>query len=206
MYKSIIFDVDGTLVDTEKLLFTTLQKVVKDELNKDSELEELVSLFGLTNEIILEKLGIKDIERAVGKWRGYIKNDFHFIKLFDGIKTTLNRLYDLNIYTGIVTSRSKQEVIEDLYPLNLNKYMKTIISSDKTTKHKPDPEPILKFIEESKIDPSTAIYIGDTKYDMKCANSAGIDFALAGWGAKSVEGIDKASYMLKKPSDILDIL
>lgn len=206
MYKSVIFDVDGTLIDTEEVILTALQRVVKEELNEDKKLDELAFYFGLTDDITYDGLGIKNAERATDKWRKYIKDNSQLIKVYKDMEQTLKRLYDLNIYTGIVTSRTEQELINDLYPLKLQEYVKTIISADETEKHKPDPEPILKFIEVSKIDPSSAIYIGDTIYDMKCAKSAGIDFALALWGAKTTDGIDKASYMLEKPSDILNIV
>lgn len=206
MYKSVIFDVDGTLIDTEKPILISLQKVVEEELNEYKELNELSFSFGLTDDITFKMLGIKNMERATDKWREYIKKNSHLINVFKDIEDTLKMLNDLNIYTGIVTSRTEQELVNDLYPLHLHEYMRTIISADATTKHKPDPEPILKFLEVSKIDPSSAIYIGDTIYDMKCAGSAGIDFALAHWGAKSTEGIDRARFILENPSDILKIV
>lgn len=206
MYKSIIFDVDGTLIDTEEGILVSLQKVVKEELNQDKKLNELKFSLGLTDDIALGMLGIKNIASASNKWREYIKEYSHLIKVYNGIEEVLRKLNELEIYTGIVTSRTEQEIIDDLYPFMIHKYMKTIISADDSIKHKPEPEPILEFIKVSKIDPSSAIYIGDTIYDMKCANSAGIDFALALWGAKTAEGIDNAKYILKGPSDILKII
>lgn len=67
------------------------------------------------------------------------------------------------------------------------------------------PEPLLKFIELSEVDKSETIYIGDTKYDLDCALGAGIDFALALWGAKSSIGID-ANYILENPKQILELV
>ncbi|QAT39172.1 HAD family hydrolase [Clostridium sp. JN-9] len=206
MYKSIIFDVDGTLIDTEEGILVPLQRVVKEELNQDKKLDELKFSLGLTDDIALGMLNIKNIKGASDKWRKYIKEYSHLIKVYSGIEEVLRKLNELDVYTGIVTSRTKQEIIDDLYPFMIHRYMKTIISADDSIKHKPEPDPILEFIKVSRIDPSSAIYIGDTIYDMKCANSAGIDFALALWGAKTAEGINNAKYILKDPSDILKII
>jgi phosphoglycolate phosphatase-like HAD superfamily hydrolase len=87
----------------------------------------------------------------------------------------------------------------------LNDFFKLAVCADDTEKHKPNPDPILKFIEISGDDKSKTIYIGDTKYDMECAFGAGIDFALALWGAKSSIGIN-ANYILESPSQVLDLI
>lgn len=206
MYKCVIFDVDGTLIDTEEGILASLKRVVKEELNQDIDLDKLRFALGITGDAALSKLGIKNIAKANQNWIKYIEDYSHLIKVYDGIEEILIRLNNAGIYTGIVTSRTVQEIENDLLPFGLQKYINTIISADDTEKHKPDPDPLLKFIEVSKTSPSSALYIGDTIYDMKCANSAGIDFALALWGAKSADGITCAKYLLKDPDEIRNIV
>lgn len=206
MYKCVIFDVDGTLIDTEEGILASLKRVVKEELSQDIGLDKLRFALGITGDAVLSKLGIKNIAKANQNWIKYIEDYSHLIKVYDGIERILIKLNNAGIYTGIVTSRTVQEIENDLLPFGLQKYMNTIISADDTEKHKPDPDPLLKFIEVSKTSPSSALYIGDTIYDMKCANSAGIDFALALWGAKSLGGITCAKYLLKDPDEIWDII
>jgi phosphoglycolate phosphatase-like HAD superfamily hydrolase len=105
----------------------------------------------------------------------------------------------------IVTSKTKEEFLNDFVPFGLINYFKLVVCADDTEKHKPNPEPILKFIELSGADKSKTIYIGDTKYDMDCAFGAGIDFALALWGAKSSIGIN-ANYIFENPKQILELI
>jgi HAD superfamily hydrolase (TIGR01549 family) len=206
MYKCVIFDVDGTLIDTEEGILASLKRVVKEELNQDIDLDKLRFALGITGDAALSKLGIKNIAKANQNWIKYIEDYSHLIKVYDGIEEILIRLNNAGIYTGIVTSRTVQEIENDLLPFGLQKYINTIISADDTEKHKPDPDPLLKFIEVSKTSPSSALYIGDTIYDMKCANGAGIDFALALWGAKLLGGITCAKYLLKNPDEIWNIV
>lgn len=205
MYKHIIFDIDGTLLDTEKAVLLSLQKLVFEELNKDLSFDELRFAFGLPGEVTLKKLGITNISDCNVKWNKYLKDYFHHVKIFDDIKDTLIRLNEIGISTGIVTSKTKEEFINDFVPFELNHYFKLIVCADDTEKHKPDPDPILKFIELSGADKSKTIYIGDTNYDMECAFGAGIDFALALWGARSSIGI-KANYILDNPKQILELV
>ena len=204
MYNCIIFDIDGTLLDTEIAVLSSLQKLVFEELNENLSFDELRFALGIPGEVALNRLGITNILDCNVKWNKYLKEYFHNVKVFDDIKDTLIKLNEIGILTGIVTSKTKEEFLNDFVPFELNNYFKLVVCADDTEEHKPNPEPILKFIELSGANKSKTIYIGDTKYDMDCALGAGIDFALALWGAKSSIGIN-ANYILENPRQILKL-
>ncbi|APC39268.1 HAD family hydrolase [Clostridium estertheticum] len=205
MYNYIIFDVDGTLLDTEIAVLSSLQKLVSEELNKNYSFEELKFALGIPGEVALNKLGITNILECSEKWNVYLKEYFHHVKIFDDIKESLVKLNEMGVSIGIVTSKTKEEFLNDFVPFGLSNYFKLVVCADDTEKHKPNAEPLLKFIELSEVDKSKTIYIGDTKYDLDCALGAGIDFALALWGAKSSIGID-ANYILENPKQILELV
>ena len=205
MYNYVIFDIDGTILDTEFAVLSSLQKLVLEELNKDFSFEELRFALGIPGEATLNKLGITNLSQSNEKWNKYLKEYFHHVKVFDDIKDTLDELSAMGISIGIVTSKNKEEFINDFVPFGLSNYFNLVVCADDTKKHKPDPEPILKFIELSGADKSQTIYIGDTKYDMDCAVSAGVDFALALWGAKSSKGIN-VNYILENPKQIIELI
>ena len=127
------------------------------------------------------------------------------VKVFDGIEETLITLGERGIAKGIITSRTREEFLVDFVPTGLAKYFDTVICADDTTKHKPDPEPMKKYIEITGCDPSKALYIGDTLNDMKCTDGTGVDFALALWGTRQKEEIN-AKYKIERPQQILDII
>ncbi|MBE6087821.1 MAG: HAD family hydrolase [Clostridium beijerinckii] len=204
MYNCIIFDIDGTLLDTEIAVLSSLQKLVFEELHENLSFDELRFALGIPGEVTLNKLGITNILDCNVKWNKYLKEYFHNVKVFDGIKDTLIKLNEIGILTGIVTSKTKEEFLNDFAPFKLNNHFKLVVCADDTEEHKPNPEPILKFIELSGANKSKTIYIGDTRYDMDCALGAGIDFALALWGAKSSIGIN-ANYILENPKQILKL-
>ncbi|GKU76026.1 HAD family hydrolase [Paenibacillus sp. L3-i20] len=205
MYTSIIFDVDGTIINTEKAVIGSLQKTLKQLLNQDFTSEELSFVLGIPGSTSLPMLGIKNIDEANTIWNDYMKQFYAEIYIYPHFDLMLKTLHDANITTGIVTSKTKEQLEEDFVPFGLMKYLPFVVTADDTLKHKPNPEPLQKFIEISGVNKSKAIYIGDTIYDMQCAADAGIDFGLALWGAPSPDSVH-AQYKLNDPMDILKLI
>ncbi|MBH5317490.1 HAD family hydrolase [Paenibacillus sp. GSMTC-2017] len=205
MYSCIIFDVDGTIINTEKAVIGSLQKTLKDLLGRNFAREELAFVLGIPGSISLPMLGIQNVDEANILWNDYMKQFYTDIHVYPNFDLVLKTLHDANIKTGIVTSKTKQQLQDDFIPFGLMKYLPFAVTADDTLKHKPNPDPLHKFIEISRVEKSEAIYIGDTVYDMQCAADAGIDFGLALWGAPSVDGIH-AQYKLEDPLDILKLI
>lgn len=205
MIKCVVFDVDGTLIDTGEAIISSLQKVLKEDLGKEFSKEELAFAFGIPGAATLEKLGVKDIDSSLGKWIKYLDEFSGSMKVFDGIEDCLKKIKALNIKAGIVTSKTKEEFEGNFVPFGLKNYFDFVVCADDTDRHKPHPEPLLKLLEMCGHKNSEIVYIGDTKYDKQCAEGAGVKFGLALWGAKSSEGFE-SSYILQAPCDILNII
>lgn len=204
MYEYIVFDIDGTLIDSEKAAITSLQKTLFEETQRKYGYEELIWIFGLPGQVSLSKLGVQNIEEVHEKWMKYLKESHHMMEVFDGIEPVLQRLKEEGVTCGIVTSKTKEELDNDFVPFRLMPYFQHATCADDTKKHKPDPEPILKFIDVSGAKPDRTLYVGDTVYDMKCAHAAGVSFALAMWGAGDTE--IPAEYKPQKPTDLLGLI
>lgn len=184
MSKTILFDVDGTLIDTEKTIIKSFQKTLKETLNIEPAAEELFYVLGIPGTKAVQKYA-KTPEQGQAILKLWEQNDhqmFHYSKLFTGIENTLQQLHTQGTKLGIVTSRTNQEMQVVLRNFDIGQYFDTFITASKTKLHKPNPEPILKAIETLKIDPLETIYIGDSIYDFQCAQNANVEFALASWG------------------------
>lgn len=202
MYNSVIFDVDGTLIDTEEAVMKGLQKMLKNRYDKEMSRDELIFVFGIPGADSLPMLGIEDAEPAQDLWNKYIHEYWDKVGIYDGVLPLLEGLKEKGAVTGIVTSKNSQELIDDFHPFGLADYLPYTVCSSDTVKHKPHPEPLLKFLELSGADPARSIYIGDTIYDYRCARDAGIDFGLALWGCVNPDPID-AQIAFERPQDIL---
>lgn len=208
MSQTILFDVDGTLVDTEKTIIKSWQKTLKDTLNIEPAAEDLFYVLGIPGTKAVERYA-QNSEQGQELLELWEKNDhamFHYSQLFDGINEMLQKLTNHGIQLGIVTSRTDQEMQIVLNNFDLKKYFATFITASKTKLHKPNPDPILKAIETLKIDPAETLYIGDSIYDFQCAKNANVEFALAGWGAKDNPEFAKADYLLQVPDDLVKLV
>ncbi|ACA40080.1 HAD family hydrolase [Lysinibacillus sphaericus CBAM5] len=206
MLQAIIFDVDGTMLDTEKAILQSLQRTLREETQKEYACEELRFALGIPGKDTLQRLNVEDIEAVHQKWSAAVLDFSHEVSVFPNLEAVIQSLASKPLELGIVTSKTRQEVIDEFDPFGLSEYFTQIISASDTEQHKPHPEPLLKCLELLQIAPENAIYIGDSIYDLQCAKDAGAKFALALWGAKTTEGYEEADYVLQEPSDILTLI
>lgn len=183
-YKQIVFDVDGTLIDTEYAVLHSLQDTIKHMTGKNIEIEKLTFALGITGNDALTCLGVEDVSGALSLWDKNMKKYMDRVCIFDMIIDLLKQLDRAGYELGIVTSKTREEFANEFSIFGVDDYFKTVICADDTDEHKPNPAPLLKYIELTKCKNEDLLYIGDSEYDLKCAMKAGTDFALAGWGAK----------------------
>jgi len=204
-YKHIVFDIDGTLIDTEYMILFSLQKTVMQIKNINLGFNELNFALGIPGRDALRILEVADPVEALKIWAVNMKELLHTVIVFDGIKEVLEELKNEKIILGIVTSKRKSEYLTDFIPFGISEYFKTIICADDTELHKPNSDPLVKYLEKSGIGSKEVLYIGDSIYDMQCATAAGIDFGLALWGCNSENPIE-ATYILFHPREVRSIL
>lgn len=202
MIKSVIFDIDGTLLDTEYAVLNSLRDTIWELKNENIELSELAFALGIPGKSALEQLGITDTKNGSIIWNACLTRYSKTIRLFDGVAETLEELKNRGYKLGIITSKSREEYKSDFTPFGLDSYFDTVICAGDSHRPKPFPDPMLKYLELSGANKDEAIYIGDTVYDLQCALDAGVAFGLAMWGCHNLNGI-QADYSFNRPADII---
>ncbi len=182
-YQHIIFDVDGTLVDTEYSVLHSLSDTIRELTGEEMAPGKLTFALGITGIDVLKKLGFQDLEGAMKLWLEKLLPYKDTNQLFPGIHLLLHRLKDQGATLGVVTSRTRALFDAELPRLGITDLLDHVICSDDTKTHKPTAAPLQKYIERSGAKPEEMVYIGDSVYDKGCAENAGVDFILAGWGA-----------------------
>lgn len=198
-YKHIVFDIDGTLIDTTYAVLHSLQDTIYEITGKTVSIGTLTFALGITGECALKKLQIQNIPFALALWDKNMENYQNTVRVFEGIPPLLQVLSDKGYNLGIVTSKTKAEFIKEFSHFNIRKYFDIVVSADDTAKHKPDPAPLLKYKEIANDE--QFLYIGDSPYDAECAKAAGIDFAIAGWGCINKNIV--ADYYFTSPAEAL---
>mgnify|MGYP005773462543 CR=1 FL=1 len=202
-YKTFIFDLDGTLIDTENAVLKTWQYTL-NEYGYNASMEKIRVVLGVTTEIGLQRLGVKADDNYGSNWQ---KNYEKFAKdcdYFTGAKEMLMKLKSLGCILGAVSSRCKKEYEMYFNNFDFDILFDYVILEEDTIKHKPEPEPLLKFLEISNSNPKESIYIGDMPSDVQCANNAGITSAFVKWNGSNVDAID-ADFVFKSTSEVIDL-
>lgn len=204
-YKHIVFDIDGTLIDTGQASLKAWQAVVYNMLGKKLALSDLHFTLGISNESALKRLNLHDTAKAEKLWDEFYPQLARDVKVYSGIKDILEWLKQNAYALGTVTSKNLKEYNEDFLRFGLDRYFTVNICSDHTKLHKPNPDPLLKYLELSNAAATETLYIGDTVYDMQCAKACGVKRALACWN-NEVNKETEADYYFNAPADLKTIL
>ncbi len=202
--KGILFDLDGTVLNTQKMNIIPLQKLILEELGKSISYENLLEYSAYPGKKTLELLGFKNIETSYDKWVKYVNEFEEGAILYKGFDTVFRKLYEKQIKIGIVSSKTRKQYEIDFIPTNLEKYIQCLVLAEDTINHKPNPEPLLLGAKLLNLNPENIIYIGDTFADEIACKKANMKFALASWGAIQTINIT-CDFFLKLPEDILKI-
>lgn len=208
MLTTILFDVDGTLIDTEFVMINSFKKTLKDEKNLSLSTEDVLYILGIPGRAALKKYiqSADEIEALMKIWDENIQELSHYTKVFEGIPELLAQLKQRKLKLGIVTSGTSEELKDGFGRFGYNDYFDVIVTASDTKRHKPEPDPVLKALDLLQVERTEALYLGDSVYDMRCARSAGVSFALAKWGAKENPEFSKADYALGQPDEVLRLL
>ncbi len=209
-YQHILFDLDGTIFNTEYTYMSTLLAVLKTlKPDTDETYESLIRFMGTTVRETKIALGLDeyDDEELTALWVNKLKDYERHIHPYEGVMGVIEYLYKKGIKLGIITSRTYDynEVLDDIvspHPTPLKPYFPYVICASDVKKPKPSGESILKYMEITGARREEILYIGDTEADFLCARDSGVDFGLAVWGSRVNHTLNCAHYFLN-PWDIV---
>lgn len=204
-YNHVIFDIDGTIVDNDFSILQSLQDTLHELTGIIHSHEELHMALGVPEYAPLKYYNLPDMGEASKRWTANKAIYAHRVKPFPDVVQLLKELKQAGASLGIVTSRRRAEYISDFFPYGLHPLFETVICSDDTLRHKPEPDPLLAYLEQSKTAKIDAIFIGDSHYDMECASAACVDCGHALWGEGRTKH-SKATYHFGTAAELRDLL
>ena len=204
-YKHIIFDIDGTLVDTYQTGLGSLQVTIKEFLDEDVSLKSLEKYFGIPSFQAAEMIYPKDPKLFLDVWEEHYVAMRHYSHFFDGAIELLEKLKADGKKLGIVTSRALYELQQDPIMAPVLYFFDIIVTSADSEKFKPDPEPALAYLAKAGVTAEECLYVGDTRFDSECARGAGVDFALVAWNDTDVAKGVPADYRVSNADEIYEI-
>ena len=215
MIDTILFDFDGTIMDTNDVIIGSWQHVYRTLRGEEGDLDYILSSFGEPLEYSMEKSFPEvDTDVAVKIYRDWHRDRFvDMIRLFPGIIEMLEEVRRRGYKTGIASSRLRITLNQGLQKYDLEKYFDVIVAVEDIEEAKPAPDTAYKVLEKLGSKPENAILIGDSRLDIGCARNAGIPSVLVGWSAtlagKTKEDFapDEApDYIIQSPEELFDII
>lgn len=204
-YKAVIYDIDGTVLNTLNMNMYPLIKIIKEETGEDWTFEDVLKFAPYPGMKVMEELQVKDKEKTYARWVQYVNEYEEGATLYDGFEDVF-KAFEGKIIQAVVSAKTTKQYQIDFVDKGLDQYMQVAILADDTDKHKPDPEPLFECLKRINVKPSEAIYIGDALSDYLASKNAHMDFGYAKWGSVSSKGIDEATYIFETPLELLKLL
>lgn len=209
MNKGILFDLDGTLLDTNKLIIESFKHTYKTHLNIDVDEKEIVKYFGEPLSTTLKRYSEEKLNDMLETYRAFnFLNHDSMTVIIEGVEETLEGLASKGIKLAVVTSKRELMARKGLKLFNIEKYFNTIITPECTHKHKPEPEPIYEACKNLNINPHESIMVGDSSFDILCGKNAGSKTCLVNYTVLDKSEIARYTpdYRIDKMKDILSII
>jgi pyrophosphatase PpaX len=209
-YGTVLFDLDGTLIDSGSLILASFRHATQTVLGRVIADEVLMANVG--GHGIHAQMRELDEERAdelVRVYREHNMSIYRRVSAFPGIPEQLDRLREQGRRLGIVTVKSRPTVELTLEVLPFLRRFETVVTGDDTERHKPEPEPLLLALSRLGVEPAGAAYVGDSPFDIRAAKAAGMAAVAVGWGKihplsrLEAEGPDE---IVHEPAELADVL
>ena len=186
--QAVLFDLDGTLVDTAPD-FARVLNTLRQDHQKDELAYEMIRSQVSNGARALTTLAFGDADtnpdfdtHLSALLERYLEGLAEEACLFSGLDTTLASLQENHIAWGIVTNKPSRYTLPLLKGLKLEHGCAVVICPDNVTHRKPHPEPILKACAAIGADPAQSVYVGDHARDIESGRRAGCFTIAAGWG------------------------
>lgn len=215
MIDTVLYDFDGTIMDTNDVIIGSWQHVYKTLRGEEGDLTYILSTFGEPLEYSMET-SFPEVskEESVKIYRDWQKEHFlDMIHLFPGVEEMLAEVKARGYRTGIATSRLSESLHRALSHFDLYKYFDAIVAVEDIEEAKPAPDTIYKVLDKLNAHPENAIMMGDSRLDILCARNAGVPSVLVGWSAtlagKTKEDFasgEAPDFIIQKPEELLEII
>jgi len=181
---TVLFDLDGTVIDTGPLIAESFRHAVRTVLGKTIDDEEMLAYVGgwsLREQMC--RLAPDRAQELVEAYRAYNEPRHAGLEFCAGMYELLVELRAEGARLGLATAKRRSTVeIAFRYLPQLEALFDAIVCAEDTERHKPDPEPLLLALRKLEGEPENAAYVGDSPFDVEAAQAAGLRSVAVSWG------------------------
>lgn len=191
--KCVIFDVDGTITQTNELIFAAFNYVTAKYTGKTYTPAEITAMFGPPEEGTLEKIvGKQNIDAAMEDFLEYYrKNHSSMARLYPGITEIFEYLKQQGVLMAVFTGKGRYSTLITLTEFNIKNYFDIIVTGNDVTNHKPSGEGINKILNYFGLSAENVLMVGDAVADIKASHEAGVPVAAVVWDSYGKDRVIK---------------
>jgi pyrophosphatase PpaX len=205
----VLFDLDGTVVDSGAMILASFRHATKTVLDRELSDAELLSAVGTP---LREQMNLIDAQRAdelVEVYRAHNEPLHDALEPCAGILDVLQRLKEEGRRLGVVTAKRGSTVELAFAVLPLGDYFEVVVAAEDATRHKPDPEPLLLALDRLGAQPDAAAYVGDSPFDVAAAKAAGVFAVAVTWGGihnRDSLREEAPDAIIETPAELFDVV
>jgi pyrophosphatase PpaX len=206
---AVLFDLDGTLIDTVELIVRSFQHTTAHHLGAPLDRAAVVATIGRPLRECLEELAPGRGADLYATYRDFNRTQHDLlVQPIPGALEALVTLGERGYRLGLVTSKTRDGAQMTILRYALERYLEVVICLEDTARHKPAPDPLLHAVERLSLTPRDALYVGDSTFDVLSAQAAAMPVAAVLWGAGTEAALSALapSYLLRTPAELLELL
>jgi pyrophosphatase PpaX len=204
----VLFDFDGTVVDSAAIILASMRHATQTVLARSYSEEELMANVGGPGlEAQMAAFAPDRVDELVRVYRAHNEPLHDELLACAGMEDALAALREDGRTLGLVTAKRRGTVELAFARLPLARFFDVVVGGDETTRHKPDPAPLLLALERLDADPAEAAYVGDSPYDMQAARAGGLYAVGVTWGRiHDSDALAAADVVVDTPEELLAAL
>jgi pyrophosphatase PpaX len=189
--RCVIFDMDGTLTQTNRLIFDAFNHVVEQYQKPRMTDLEITALFGPPEEGALVKIvGEENLQPALDEYlRYYRAHHRRLARLYPGMIDVVRFLHQRGTRLAIFTGKGTHTTRITLEECGIAEYFDMIVTGNDVVQHKPSAEGIRKIISHFQLNPDEVLMVGDSVSDVKASHEAGVKIAAVLWDSYGKEHV-----------------
>ena len=210
-YRVILFDLDGTLIDSGPIIMASMRHASVTVLGREPDEEAVRAAIGGQGLVSqMRDLDPDRVDELIDVYRAHNEPLHATLETFDGIPELLRELAGRGHQLGIVTAKrcSTVNLAFDRFPF-LPELTDVLVGSEDTERHKPDPDPVLEALRRLGATPEEAVYVGDSPFDIQAGNAAGSYTIAVGWGGIHPDErllAEEPDALVQRPEEILSLV
>jgi pyrophosphatase PpaX len=181
---AILFDIDGTILDTTEFIIQATEHALSTLGYKVSERALIAKTVGVHFPEYYFLLAGKDADtdKLIEEHRAFQYENYHLVRPFPGAFDTLKSLHEKGYKLAAVTTRSRKTSYQTLADAGIFELFDTVVYWEDVKEHKPHPEPLFKALELLDVVPENTVMVGDSHLDIEAGKNAGTKTIRAAYG------------------------